>query len=305
MSTEFDEKQYEMIFGLHEDGIVDTFGGKTFDLSIIHSNEVRTLDGCLMGVSRRNVSAVDGFAPLVTYGVSVKKMFDVHDHYSGLMDIRGSGHTMTDPRIAVYKQRKVDNNLKEYFVLSIGLSGDVFKGDLVSNVVTSLKLCNENVIDLTTVLQNAAYRNYNDKVDAYMVNQEMFDNCVLAGLCTPFTFLRDGKKKPGYSGTAHIGAVYVIPTALENDLSLKDFDHTPMGWFTLEELRTVVAAQDGMASVGQPITPETFGFANPGYQERLGQLVLTNFEPWSERLIMDSTGEFENLLQHAPSSTDF
>jgi hypothetical protein len=300
----FDEKQYEMIFGLHEDGIVDTFGGKTFDLTGTYTSEARTLDACLMGVSRRNASAVEGFVPLVTYGITVKKVPEQHNHYASLMDIRGQSN-LHEPRIAVYKQRKVDNNLKEYFVLSIGVSGEVFKGDLISNLVTRLGLINQNVIDLTTVLQNASYRNYTDKINNMVVDPEHFNNSILVGLSTPFTFIRDGVKKPGYFGPAHIGAVYVLPISLENEVSYNDTNCVHMGWFTLEELRTVVAAQEGMAAVGQPITPETFGFANPGYQQRLGQLVLVNFEPWSERLIMDSTDEFENLLRHAPSSTDF
>lgn len=289
------DKQGEMIFGLHEGGINEVFGKTIFDLSLVASMHIQSLDASVMGVSRRAQAAVDTFAPLVTYGVTVKKSNGPETFYGDLMHVNARD-SVRAPLFAVYRQRKFDSNAKEHFVLSLGLSGDVFKEDIRSSQQFNPSHDIERMVFLNEALVNGSYRNYRDKVDLSAAFQiETLDSILTCSLTTPFTFLRDGKKKPGYTGAAHIAAVYFVGVSMEHEISYHDDNLNLVGWFTQKELQHVVAAQEGIASAGLSSVPETFSFADPVLQRRVGPLVATPIEPWSVKLIMDSTGEFEHI----------
>lgn len=289
------DKQGEMIFGLHEDGIADAFGRKTFDLKLLSPRNAENLDTCVMGVSRRMGPKIEAFAPLVTYGVSVKKSNGPENVYANLMHVTEDGRSKA-PLIAVYRQRKFDNYAREYFVLSIGVSGEVLKNDVRAATHFNPPNPIENSVYLNEALVNAAYRNYSDKVEVTApFALGALHNILTNALTTPFTFIRDGKKKPGYTGGAHIGGVYFVAFPLEIELSYADDNMTHVGWFTQKDLQLVVAARDGMDSAGINHVPDTFRFQDPATHQRLGQLVHTHFEPWSARLIMDGSEEFMHV----------
>lgn len=294
----------EMIFGLHEGGINEVFGGKTFDLSLVHSEKQIVLDTSVMGVSRRAQSAVNVFAPLVTYGVTVKKSNGPETFYGDLMHVNARD-SVRAPLFAVYRQRKFDSNAKEYFVLSLGLSGEVFKEDIRPSAQFTPANSIQRTVYLNEALVNAAYRNYRDKVDLTAAHQiEVLDKMLVGALTTPFTFMRDGKKKLGYVGAAHIAAVYFVAIPIELDISYHDDNYNLMGWFTQKELQNVVAAQEGLAKAGLSYVPDTFSFADPVLHRRAAPLVGTPIEPWSVKLIMDESGEFEHIANFVTPPDD-
>lgn len=302
-----EDKQYEMIFGLHEDTIPDALNNKVFDLRLLPSRNTQILDAGMMGVSRRNQKVVEKFAPLVPYGVTVKKFNGSETGYADLMDVRNTHEHAVQPLIAVYRQRKFDNYAREYFVLSIGLSGEVFKEDIRPSAQFNPTHTSERMVFINDSLVNAAYRDYSAKVEVIApFQEETLDRILTNALTTPFTFLRDGKTKPGYLGAPHIAGVYFVPVPIEYDISFHDSNCSMMGWFTQKELKDVIAAREGLDAAGyHDRVPDTARFQDAAMQNRLGPLVHTHFEPWSASLIMDGSGEFAHIVNFVTPPDNF
>lgn len=282
------DKQKEMVFGVHEEAIKDAFRAETFGLSPLHSDSIQIMDAGIFGVAREWVPKLGNIAPLVTYGVTVKQV-PSSDFFGRLDEVREYA-----PVVAVYKQRKIDKGGKEYHVLSVGISGEVLQSDVTGYIeLDSLNGMRRasNVICLQDTLSRAAMRHYANMTDtSELIQRQDY----------PFQFLRDGKRKPGYEGAAHIAAVYTVTLDLTDEVFFPQDGYEMMGWLTLEDLQILAGTQMALADLkegGQDI--HFVGNANKGIESRLGHLWRIPLEPWSFELAVDQSGYFEHFIRNA------
>jgi len=282
------DKDKELVYGLFDEVIKEVFVTETFDLSPLCSDKIELMDAALCGVARGWLPEFKTIAPLVTYGVTVKQV-PSSNLFGGFGDERDYV-----PVVAVYKQRKTDKEGKEYHVLSIGLSGDVLAGDITGYLELDSKhgiKRTSNVICLQDTLSRAAQRHYTNATETMMLMQREGVN---------FQFLRDGKRKPGYEGSAHVAAVYTVTLDPTDEVIFSQDGYEMMGWLTLEDLQILVHTQMAIADLkenGQDI--HFAGNVNKGIESRLGHLWRIPLEPWSYELAIDQSGYFEHFIRNA------
>lgn len=289
------DKQKEMVFGIHEESITEIFGGPTFDLSPLLASKEELMDASLCGVSREWLPKFGTIAPLVTYGVTVKQVLRP--------DMFGMSSDQQEyvPAVAVYKQRKLDKEGNQYHVLSFGVSGDVLQGDMRSYMEMHPTLeikCYSNLMSTRDSLHVAALRHYESHVEICPVGVIYTQDELHRSFSGRFEFLRDGKRKPGYEGAAHIAAVYIIPVAPEMFVDFRHPDYEMIGWFTQEDLLNIATTQQAMEEYRLE-DPEAHwaGYADQRTQDRLGKVAMITMEPWSRMLAMDMSGDFAEMLR--------
>lgn len=288
-------KEKEMVFGIHEEGIKNAFRAEIFDLSPLHMDSVQILDASVCGVIREYLPKFANVAPLVPYGVTVKQVQPVD-----LFNTPGFNPEEFVPAVALYKQRKVDKDGKEYHVISIGISGDVLQSDITGYLELDPGLgtkIQSNMVCLQDSLRNAAVQSYSRiaEVCPYAAPSDHWSD-----FKGHFEYLRDGKRKPGYEGAAHLAAVYVVPVVPDAFLTFYHADYEMLGWFTQDDLINIASTQLAMAEVlEEDANVHWAGFANPRMQERLGHIAMIPMEPWSQSLAMDPNGNFNNMLRNA------
>lgn len=282
------DKQKEMVFGVHEEAIKDAFRAETFGLSPLHSDSIQIMDAGIFGVVREWVPKLGNVAPLVTYGVTVKQV-PSSDFFGRLDEVREYA-----PVVAVYKQRKTDKDGKEYHVLSIGISGEVLQSDVTGYIeLDSLNGMRRasNVICLQDTLSRAAMRHYANMTESTELIQRQD---------YPFQFLRDGKRKPGYEGAAHIAAVYTVTLDLTDEVFFPQDGYEMMGWFTLSDLMSLAHTQTVLTELAEDGDDIHFvGCTDPRVEGKLGHLWRIPLEPWSHKLAVDESGYFEHFIRNA------
>lgn len=290
-------EQHELIFGLHEDGIKESFKAETFDLVLPAFDSFDKLDRSVCGVSRHYLGAFKNIAPIITYGITIKGLpSEPLGMYVDSSDLRL--HPDRQNKIALYKQRKVNAEGQEYFILSIGLSGEVITRDIVGE---------DLIVDLNKTLNVSIYHNYTDMVNIssglFISNGGISDldlaqDALQTSYTFPYFWLRDGKKKPGYEGAAHIAAIYFITTPVDTVMSFKDEDYEFVDWFSLYELQILASTQIALEDI-RCDSPEIVyaGCADQKLQDRLGKLWEIPLEPWSLNLCLDGNGELAHMVE--------
>lgn len=294
-----EERLDQMIYGFNEDGIKLAFGDDTFDLSFAKVDYWQELDRSFCGVARRYLPKIKRVAPIATYGVTVRGIPENNrpGAFEDTMDLRAHSPSLQNS-VALYKQRKVDAQGLEYFVLSIGVSGEVYSQDLQGDL---------QIVHANATLNRAAYRNYAKMVEIdsglYVTNgQAMNDGWPLQDYAMqnsqsmPFMYLRDGKKKPGYEGAAYIGAVYVVATPVDTIISFTDDDYEFVDWFTLSEIQMLAYTQKALVDIRKENPNIAYLHADPKVEIRMGKLWEIPLEPWSLSLCIDDTCEFEHMV---------
>ena len=291
------ERREQMVYCFAEDAIKEVFGGDTFNYAVPYVNW-RTLDASLCGVARQYLPKFKTTAPIVTYGLTVKGVPDnnLPSLARDSWDFRTNSPELQDA-VALYKQRKVDAQGLEYFVLSIGISGEVYSKDLMGDL---------NIVDAASTIHRAAYRNYCSMVDIssgiYITqgtshqNSDLLDHSLMLAADSPPGYLRDGKKKPGYEGAAHIAAIYIVPVPVDTAISFNDPDYEFVDWFTTEELMNLAFTQRALKTLDSDVI--FAGMVNQKLNERLKNLWHIPMEPWTHELCVHNTF-LEAAVEHA------
>lgn len=233
MQARKEEKQDIMIYGVDERTITEVFQNPTFSLTALNDEQIKLLERSMCGVTRSYLPKFNFVAPLVPYTLTVKRGAD--------------GHL----KIAVYKQRKVNNEGKEYFVQSVGISAEVPFTDIVSYIDAEDRhlLKQLSIIDLVGSIRVATFRQYNQLVDLTSNTcYEKYDNPVITPVVTRraevIGFLRDGKKKPGYEGCAHIAAVNLVTVPTDTYFRFTRPEYEFMGWIDVEFFEVIANKQN-------------------------------------------------------------
>jgi hypothetical protein len=308
-----EERKDEMVFGLFVDGLVEVFSEETFDLSLVSIDKIGILDCSVVGVARRHLSKLPMVAPLVTYGVTVRGSA-ISSKQLDILDVRADGQPgcFDEPTVALYKQRKTDKDGKEYYVLSVGVSGEVYKRDICGylQMGCGMGLQREtHTVSLGDSLRQAIMRHYPTKVEltslTYVLDGTGLNSAeyTLAaasnGADFQCTFLRDGLKKPGYEGGAHVAAVYFTSVAPDTNLLFNDPDYEMLGWFRVQDLQSLAVVQETKDILAEEPDrkPVQYLFNPASVQERIGHLVDIPMEPWTQRLCMDISHEFDYMVR--------
>lgn len=233
MQARKEEKQDIMIYGVDERTITKVFQNPTFSLTTLSNECFKELERSMCGVTRSYLPEFNFVAPLVPYTLTIKRGTD--------------GYL----KIAVYKQRKVDNEGKEYFIQSVGISAEVEFTDIVSYIDAEDRhlLKQLSIIDLLGSIKVSTFRQYNQLVDLTSNScYEKYDNPVItpwaARRAEVIGFLRDGKKKPGYKGCAHIAAVNLVTAPTDTNFRFTRPGYEFMGWIDVEFFEVIANKQN-------------------------------------------------------------
>lgn len=238
-----------------------------FDLIKFGDINTRVASMALCGVNSNYLSLMTFAAPLVPYGIVVRR-------------IPGRSLDGCGLEFALYKQTK-----NERAVLSIGLSGSVLVDDFegVSKFVEGPRAGTLgggplSYPDFPEVIANAGHRVINDELKYYLASGPLHHGVL--------GFMRDGVKKPGYLGAAHICLPYLVE--VRYDVVPKYFDKNKefIGWFKYSQLSSIVNMQMAVSDDPQ-LAENDLRFADLDLDAKIKGNVLVAIEPWSVKLISD------------------
>jgi len=290
----------EMIYGLHKGIFMEVFKEEHFGYQDAMHGTFRVLEPGVMSGQRSFINNNEIIAPFVTYGITARGLPAIGD----MLDERAFGR-FSQPRVeyAIYKQRKVDGEGKEHFVLSIGISGFVTMNDVQgyflaepdnSNGLMLTLGCRVPQIDLQATLSRAIATNYSSIVN-------VATPCIHGGI--PYLeryaptileetqvigFIRDGVRKPTYKGSPHLGCVYVVNAPDASMVEFLDPDYTFMGWLDNDCLTGLCLLQEVLDDNTKTAGNVIFANDRHGMEERIQHLINIPFEPWSALLIKEN-----------------
>lgn len=245
-----------------------------FDLIRFGDANTRVASQTLCGVNTNYLGLMNFAAPLVPYGIVTRR-------------IPGRSLDDSNVEIALYKQQKKDRT-----VLSVGLSGSVLNEDLLGVSKFTIPAgpalgCGPMTYsDFPEIIDNAGHRIINDELKYYLASGP-FHHGVLG-------FMRDGVKKPGYVGAAHICLPYLVEVRYDVVPKYFDKDKEFVGWFKPRHLMSIAQLQD-VAESDPEFIQHFVGFADREFSARIGENALTPMEPWTAKLVKDYT--FETVIE--------
>lgn len=246
-----------------------------FDLYRIGDINTNVASRGLCGVVKDYLSKFNFAAPLVPYAIVVRR-------------IPGRSFDDANFEVALYKQTKGDRQ-----VLSIGLSGSVYPVDLegatrvvqqpTPGAIGGGPLTYYNFMD---VIDNAGHRIVNDTMKYYLASGPFYHG--LLG------FMRDGVKKPGYEGAAHVCLPYLVE--VRYDVVPKYFDSNLefIGWFKPVQLMSIANLQQALA-VDPSLDEHSIHFADLDLDEKIKGNAKVTMEPWTAKLSNDY--HMETIIQ--------